>query len=271
MIKKNVVVGLGEIGNPIFKLLSKSTLTVGYDINQELMKNKEYSKYFSLKTFSLHICIPFKKNFLTDVVSLWKKFGPEILVIHSTISPNTTKKLQKELPVPVIYSSTRGVHKRMLSDLKRYTKFFAIESNAPKKNWAASNYSKLMKKCGIKTKKMSNPLTLELAKIVVDTSYYGWLINYAQLSNIIAKKYKIDYDEMWSYSDEIQKFIGNRPKLFPGFIGGHCVIPNLSLIKEDSLWEIDKINNMYSKKVKNSKLIAKKYTKRKKSLLTNKK
>jgi hypothetical protein len=39
---------------------------------------------------------------------------------------------------------------------------------------------------------------------------------------VIAKKYGVDYDEMWSFSDDIHKFLGNRPKLFPGFIGGHC-------------------------------------------------
>ena len=116
-----------------------------------------------------------------------------------------------------------------------------------------------------KSKKMSDPLTLELAKIVVDTSYYGWLINYAQLSNMIAIKNKVDYDEMWSFADEIQKFLGNRPKMFPGFIGGHCVIPNLDLVKEDSLFQIDKINKIYSKKVKNLKSIRKKYKKSKKT------
>jgi hypothetical protein len=72
-------------------------------------------------------------------------------------------------------------------------------------------------------------------------------------------------DEMWQFSDEIQKFVGNIPKMFPGFIGGHCVIPNLSLIDEDTFWQIDKINNMYAKKVKNAKLIAKKYVKCKQS------
>ena len=99
---------------------------------------------------------------------------------------------------------------------------------------------------------MSDTLTLELAKIIVDTSYYGWLINYAQLSKMIADKHKINYDEMWSFSDEIHKFLENRPKMFPGFIGGHCVIPNLSLIDEKSLWSIDKLNNSYAKKVNHS-------------------
>ena len=69
----------------------------------------------------------------------YNKFNPKYLVIHSTISPHTTQNLQKKLPIPVIYSATRGVHKRMLYDLKRYTKFFAIEADAPNVNLALIN------------------------------------------------------------------------------------------------------------------------------------
>ncbi len=261
MIKKNVVTGLGEIGKPIYKVISKATPTLGYDINPKFMKEKNKQKLSKLETSFLHICIPFTDNFTKNVIKLIDKFHPETIVIHSTLSPNTTKRLQKKIRIPIIYSATRGVHKRMQKDLKKYTKFFAVEPDAPKRKLAISSYSNLMKKCGIKLKQMTNPLTLELAKIVVDTSYYGWLINYAQLSNMIAIRNKIDYDEMWSFADEIHKNLGNRPKMYPGFIGGHCVIPNLDLINEDSLYQIDKINNMYSKKVKNSKSIRKKYDK----------
>ena len=259
--KKQIVAGLGEIGKPTLKLISKVHLTVGYDIDSKLNKKTKTKKYEQFPTTFLHVCIPFNSEFIKNVIVLSKKFDPECIVIHSTISPYTTKKIQEKLSIPIIYSATRGIHKRMLRDLKRYTKFFAIEKNAPKKNWASLEYSKLMKKCHVKTKKMSDPITLELAKIVIDTTYYGWLINYAQLSNLVAKKHHVNYNEMWEFSDEIQKFIGNRPKMFPGFIGGHCVIPNLSLIDEDSFYQIDKINNMYTKKVKGAKLIAKKYVK----------
>jgi hypothetical protein len=110
-----------------------------------------------------------------------------------------------------------------------------------------------MKRCGIKTKKMSKPETLELAKIICDTSYLGWLVNYAQLSNIIAIEHEVDYDEMWSFSDEIQEFLGNRPKMYPSFIGGHCVIPNLNLINNETLNIINKMNNSYAKKLKKDK------------------
>jgi hypothetical protein len=223
-MEKDIVVGLGEIGAPILQLISKTVPAVGYDLNQKLMNKIKFEKYKKLETRFLHICIPLTEKFISNVISLYDKFKPEGIVIHGTISPSTTSKIQSKLSVPVIYSATRGVHKRMLYDLKRYTKFYAIEPDAPREKWASDAYSKLMKKCGVKTKRMSNPLTLELAKIVVDTSYYGWLINYAQLSNMIAIKNKVDYDEMWSFADEIHKLLGNRPKMFPGFIGGHCLV-----------------------------------------------
>ena len=265
MDEKNIVAGLGEIGTPILKLISSKELAIGFDINSKLSQGNKLKKYQENPTKFLHICIPFNKKFQKNVESLFTQFNPKGIVIHSTISPNTTKKIQNILPVPIIYSATRGVHKRMVSDLKKYTKFFGISKNAPNAKWASSKFKELMKKCKVKTRQMPDPITLELAKLVVDTSYYGWLINYAQISNMIAKKHGVDYDEMWSFSTEIHKFLGNRPKMFPGFIGGHCVIPNLSLIKENDLYQIKKINDFYVDKVPEAKKLAKKYSKGKSS------
>ena len=256
---KDVVVGLGEIGSPLLKIFSKYRTTVGYDINPKLMNQKEFDKAESLETSFLHVCIPFTNKFISNIVSVFNKFRPKCIVVHSTISPGTTKIIQLKIPIPIIYSATRGVHKRMLYDMKRYVKFYAIEPDAPNPKWASSEYVKLMKKCGVKTKKMANPLTLELAKIVVDTSYYGWLIIYAQLSNMIAIEHKVDYDEMWSFADEIHEFLGNRPKMFPGFIGGHCIIQNLNLIKDDTLNLIKEINSDYAKILKKRQAKGKKY------------
>ena len=252
-MKKDIVAGIGEIGKPILKLLSKHGVVVGFDSNPDLMDERKFERYESLKTSFLHIAIPVTGKFINNVLKLYKKFQPECIVIHSTIKPGMTEKLQEKLSIPVIYSATRGVHKRMVYDLKRYTKFFVISANAPRGKWATTRYAQSMKRCGVKTKKMSKPETLELAKIICDTSYLGWLVNYAQLSNVIAIEHGVDYDEMWSFSDEIQEFLGNRPKMYPSFIGGHCVIPNLNLINNESLNIISKMNNRYAKKLKKEK------------------
>jgi len=259
------VIGLGEIGKPIYKILNKSTIVIGYDMDSKKMNKKKYTSLKNKPISFIHICIPFTDRFIETVIQIVKEKKPQGIVIHSTVSPHTTEKIQNRLNIPVIYSATRGVHKRMIQDIKRYVKFFSVYEWAPRSKWATNTYVSKMKNAGIKTKKMSDPLTLELAKIVVDTSYYGWLITYAQLSNMIAIKNKVDYDEMWTFAEEIHKVLGNRPKMFPGFIGGHCVIPNLDLIGNNTLNLIDEFNNLYSKKVKKAKLISKKYVKGKQS------
>jgi len=258
-MKKDIVAGLGEIGLPILKILSRTKNVLGYDIDEKLMNMNKFKKFENNSTSFLHIAIPFTKKFNSNVILLSKKFQPECIIIHSTISPGTTTQLQKKLTIPIIYSATRGIHKQMIKDLKRYTKFYSLSSNAPKKQWASKEFSKKMKLAGIKTKQMSKPETLELAKIICDTSYLGWLVNYAQVSNLIAQKYNVNYDEMWTFSDEIHALLGNRPKMFPGFIGGHCVIPNLQLIDNQTLNMIKEINNIYNKKFKKAKTISKKY------------
>ena len=260
-MKKDVVAGLGEIGYPILKLLSKKQTTVGYDIDKSSMNESKFKTLQDTQTSFLHIAIPVTTKFDSNILQLYKKFKPECIVIHCTISPGTTERIQKKLNIPLIYSATRGVHKTMLKDIKRYTKFFTISKNAPKKQWAIKTFSRKMKNCGVKTRQMSKPETLELGKILCDTSYLGWLINYAQLTNMIAIQYNVNYDEMWTFADEIHKFLGNRPKMYPGFIGGHCIIPNLDLMHNQTLDLIKKMNTQYSKKVKNSKTIHKKYTK----------
>ena len=260
-MKKDVVAGLGEIGSPILKLLSKKQITLGYDLDKRLVNETKLKKLQDTQTSFLHITIPVTSKFDSSLLQLYKKFKPECIVIHSTISPGTTERIQKKLDIPLIYSATRGVHKRMLKDIKRYTKFFAISKNAPKRQWAIKTYSRKMKIFGVKTKQMSKPETLELAKILCDTSYLGWLINYSQMTNIIAKNHGVNYDEMWTFADEIHKILGNRPKMYPGYIGGHCVIPNLELINNQTLNLIKKMNSTYVKKIKNTKPINKKHSK----------
>ena len=252
-MKKDIVAGLGEIGSPILKLLSKKQTTIGYDLDKRLVNETKLKKLQDMQTSFLHIAIPVTSKFDSNLLQLYKKFKPECIVIHSTIGPGTTERIQKKMDIPLIYSATRGVHKRMLKDIKRYTKFFAISKNAPKRRWAIKTYSRKMKYFGVKTKQMSKPETLELAKILCDTSYLGWLINYSQITNVIAKTYDVNYDEMWLFADEIHKYLGNRPKMFPGIIGGHCVIPNLELVHDHTLNLIKELNTVYKTKPKKLK------------------
>ena len=72
-MKKYVVAGLGEIGSPISKLLSKNHIVIDYDKNPKLMNMNKFKKFESINTSFLHIAIPVNKNFDSNVLKLNKK------------------------------------------------------------------------------------------------------------------------------------------------------------------------------------------------------
>ena len=240
----DIVLGMGEVGETLFHLLEERNIdSIGIDVDSSKCKN--YSKNDHIKNPEyLHVCLPGELSEFMDITLNWinKIEGLEAVLIHSTIKPGTTKKIQEKSKIPILFSPVRGVHKRFLDDIKKYTKFISSdEENIDPK-------IKLdLEKRFEKIDWMSTTKTAELAKILVDTTYYGWLINYAQITKMICEKENIDFDEMWKFADEIHENLGNRPKMYPGIIGGHCVIPNLNLIEYENMDIIKKINEMYKK------------------------
>ena len=240
----DVILGMGEVGQTLFDLLvDRKFDCVGIDLDDS--KCKKYSENQVIKNPEyLHVCLPGELTGFTDIVLNWidKIKNIQVVIIHSTVKPGTTKIIQEKLSIPILFSPVRGVHKRFLNDIKKYTKFISfddIEIDPKIKTDLENRFEKI--------DWMSTTKTAELAKILVDTTYYGWLINYAQITKMICEKENVDFDEMWKFADEIHENLGNRPKMFPGIIGGHCVIPNLDLVEYENLDIIKKINEMYEK------------------------
>ena len=242
----DIILGMGEVGNTLFDLLTERKIEcVGIDSENSRCKN--YQKNNKIKNPEyLHVCIPGNVVGFEEIVKKWISNLQDLktVVIHSTVKPGTTKKIQKQVKIPILFSPVRGVHQRFLEDMKRYTKFFASEQKE-----IDSKLNLDLKKRFEKIDWMQDTKTAELAKILVDTTYYGWLINYAQITKMICDKEKIEFDEIWKFADEIHENLGNRPKMFPGIIGGHCIIPNLKLIENEDLNLVKKINDIF----KNSK------------------
>jgi UDP-N-acetyl-D-mannosaminuronate dehydrogenase len=240
----DIILGMGEMGETLFDLLvDRKFDCVGIDLDNT--KCKKYSENEVIKNPEyLHVCLPGELTEFTNIVLNWmdKIKNIQVVIIHSTVKPGTTKIIQEKSSIPILFSPVRGVHRRFLNDIKKYTKFISfddIEINSKIKIDLENRFEKI--------DWMSTTKTAELAKILVDTTYYGWLINYAQITKMICEKENVDFDEMWKFADEIHENLGNRPKMFPGIIGGHCVIPNLDLIEYENLDMIKKINEMYEK------------------------
>ena len=240
----DIVLGMGEVGETLFDLLvDRKFDCIGIDLDDSKCKNYTENETIENPQY-LHVCLPGELTGFTDIVVNWvnKIKNTKVVIIHSTVKPGTTKSIQEKLSIPILFSPVRGVHRRFLDDIKKYTKFISFDG--------AEIDSKIKTDLENRFEKvdwMSTTKTAELAKILVDTTYYGWLINYAQITKMICEKENVDFDEMWKFADEIHENLGNRPKMFPGIIGGHCVIPNLNLVEYENLDMIKTINEMYEK------------------------
>ncbi|MDB4840390.1 GDP-mannose dehydrogenase [Nitrosopumilus sp.] len=240
----DIILGMGEVGETLFDLLvDRKFDCIGIDLEDSKCKNYTENKIIENPQY-LHVCLPGELEKFTDIVIEWinKIKNIQVVVIHSTVKPGTTKSIQERSSIPILFSPVRGVHRRFLDDIKKYAKFISFDNKE-----INSEIKKDLENRFEKVEWMSTTKTAELAKILVDTTYYGWLINYAQITKMICEKENVDFDEMWKFADEIHENLGNRPKMFPGIIGGHCVIPNLNLVEYENLDIIKTINEMYEK------------------------
>lgn len=213
---KIVVAGLGEVGKPLFQLISRHHEVIGVDISPvERIERVDV----------LHVCYPFQiKDFLGETARYIDLFKPSLTIVNSTVSVGTTRAIAERTGVAVVNSPVRGKHARMLEELSVYTKFVgAIDPAAGAE--AASHFASL----GLKTKVLSSPEATELAKLT-ETTYFGLMIAWAQEVERYCDQSGQNYKEVVSFYDEISFF--PPVKYFPGVIGGHCVMPNIKLLSK---------------------------------------
>lgn len=223
--KLNVgILGIGEVGSSILSLVSKKHNAFARDIATDSIKDR--------KLDILHVCIPYNKNFEKIVIESIKRNNPDLTIIESTIPIKTTEKISKIVKKPVVHSPVRGFHATMINDLKKFIKF--VGSIDRKFAQAAKEYYETL---GVNVEIVSSPRETEMGKLL-DTTYYALCIAWHQEMERFCKKYSINFGEAVTlfnktYNDGYKESKPNviRPVLTPGFIGGHCLMPNIKLLK----------------------------------------
>jgi UDP-N-acetyl-D-mannosaminuronate dehydrogenase len=227
-----LVVGLGEIGRTLFELLKEkdSFAVYGFDSDETKMRaaGQDRSKLPN-EVDTMHVCLPCKNqdNFVATVASDAKQFKPKLLIINSTVPPGTTKRVQQSCECLVAHSPARGVHKsleHMKRELKRWTKYVG-GANAK----AAEAARKHFEKMGLKVKTLKSCTETELAKLF-ETTYRVWMIACFQEMHRISRTFEADFDDLVDFLEDTHRVRFDRPIMFPGFIGGHCLIPNTELL-----------------------------------------
>jgi UDP-N-acetyl-D-mannosaminuronate dehydrogenase len=212
---RTLVVGLGEVGGALAAVLDRKETVLRHDLDRVKIEEP---------IGTMHLCIPFQSPHQFETVALGyiSRFKPALTIINSTVIPGTTRSVAEKSRSAVAYSPVRGKHVKMEQDLLHYVKFVA----APERNVAASAEAHFQA-AGMKTRRMTEVESLELAKLA-ETTYFGVCIAFAQEMNRYAERVGGDYSESIGFFEEVD-FLP-RQRYFPGFIGGHCVIPNIKLL-----------------------------------------
>jgi len=210
-----IVLGQGEIGRPLLRILGQSYECIGVDIEPV-----DAGKPCSV----LHICYPYQiEDFVSTTISYVEKYQPSLTIINSTVPPGTTRQIQGPVTPPVVYSPVRGKHARMQEDMLRYKKFVAgFHSHGT--DLAMKHFSK----AGFETATFRTPEIAELSKLI-ETTWLGVLVGWSQEVERLAAQIGGSYEEVNSFLREID-FLPSH--VFPGVIGGHCVLPNILLLRE---------------------------------------
>lgn len=226
MYMKNLVIGLGEIGSAIQEILECE----GHDP----FKNKIAEGQYDV----IHICLPYNKNFIKIVKEYQKIFSPKLTIIHSTVPIGTNDKLKS------VASPCRGIHPYLKEGIITFDKGFGGE------------YGKEASLI-FKDKLKGNPIyadnrSIEAGKLWC-TTQYGLNIILEKEIYKYCKENNLDFNivyTLWnkSYNEGYEKLGCPQFKKYilehrEGKIGGHCVLPNLPLLKGKIANFIKKIND----------------------------
>ena len=215
---KSLIIGKGEIGTALYKVLRKK-----YEV---FIKDTEPLELKDVQT--IHICFPFSKDFVKYVREYQKQYKPRYTIIHSTVPMGTSAECN------AYHSPVRGVHPHLAKSLTTFVKYLSPYNLQLKRYF---------EKAGIKIKLVRKTETTELMKLFC-TTIYGLNIIIEKEIYELCKRYGVDFKTVYTdcsrtynsgYEElgfpQYKKYILQHRK---GQIGGHCVTSNAGLLKSIS-------------------------------------
>lgn len=231
------ILGYGEVGQAIGKFYEDPRLRERFGGQAKIKDLTRDDGLAGAKI--LHVCIPFDRNFMEIAKKEIEAIRPKLVIVHSTVAPGTTKKLQDILgrePM-IVHSPIRGVHPHLYEGIKTFVKYIGADN--PEAGELAKNH---LESLGIKTKVFQPSVVTELGKLF-DTSYYGLCIAWHGEMKEICDRYGVDFeaaatDFNKTYNEGYKNLKMDhvaRPVLYhpSGCIGGHCIIKNAKILRRN--------------------------------------
>ena len=222
----DLVIGYGEVGHALEEILNERYETKIHDPPKERLAPE--GKYAWL-----HICIPYTESFVKTVDFYMKQFSPEHTVIHSTVPVGTTRALS--YLYHVTYSPIRGEHPELVRYLRKFPKWIATTDDT---NEVLSHFQA----CGISMRLAPSIEALEWFKLLETFEYAYRIVLWQEIERQVnrrdirggaTKNEVLSALQEWFF-EKRAVYDGERglvPIMFGGVIKGHCLMPNVELLK----------------------------------------
>ncbi len=227
----SLILGAGEVGLSLQEILSTQYVVRIFNEHQQPEDEK-----FEI----MHICFPYSDKFEDEVKRYQEKYKPKFTVIHSTVPPGTSRRLNS------IHSPIIGIHPHLEQSIKTFVKYLSGDQ--------ASEVADYFRRAGLKVYLFDKQETTELLKIM-DTTFYGVCLEYTKEVKTQCDKLGVPFEAWTVWTEQYNqgyKKLGypefTRPNLVPiqKRLGGHCVLQNTELLDNDFTSLIKKRNEEIS-------------------------
>jgi len=239
-----LVVGMGEIGRPIFEIIEENSEYTVYGEDLDVSKCSPNLSKIPDEIDIMHICIPCKDmvSFIKTVSICYKKYTPKLLIINSTVPPRTTHfiadVLQEYKPnnkpdCLIAHSPMFGTH---YNDEEMKDQFIYYPHIIGGINQQSSQVTDdYFKELEFTTMIVSSPLESEIMKIM-ETTYAGWMITFFNEFHRMAMYYDAEFPEIVGALAKTYEPRREKPIWFPSVIEGHCIMQNIDLLLQPNVY-----------------------------------
>lgn len=228
MVALSSVIGFGEIGKSLFKVLSGPHQVETFDKDS----------FPSYQCELINICFPYSETFNDDVLFYVGHQHPKYIVIHSSVPVGTTKELNKLTGIPVFHSPVRGKHPDITDALRTYVKYLSYEPSVCSTS-DVDEVSRYFSSCDMSVKTVEGTEKTELMKLL-ELSRYGVYLAFAKEQEAICKRFGLSYDQIVTEYDTTRNDGLEKLKLpqykfplltpFVDYVGGHCTVEDMKIL-----------------------------------------
>lgn len=219
----SLVIGMGEVGTALYKVLNRSKVVYARDLADTDHDHSEVR--------ILHIAFPYTDNFVNDVSGYLELYAPDLVIVYSSVPIGTCEKIGDN----IVHSPVEGKHPALEESILMSPRYLGCKD--PLALEAAVQFWVPLAKILRTLPSASHTEFLKLRS----TSKYGINIAWTDYEKKVAdaigmdftalKNFDIDYNILYQQLGlpQFQRYILDPPN---GQIGGHCVVPNAEALNE---------------------------------------